>query len=183
MQHNKGEGQNKTQQQTSYQKSRLTFKELLSELNNIKKHAKSVKVDLKEHDNKFYINVELPGVSIDDINIYVRDSKFLIISGNKHKDFKKDVNDIYTECNYGYFTRRVKVSSLINNKFDTSFVNGILYITLYKKDQKTMDYRLEEEEIKHPLVFEQPLAFEQSLVFEQPLEFSLLDNSNWGDDI
>lgn len=177
---------------------RLTFKELLFELNNLKKHQHSPKVDLNETAHNFYVRFELPGVSPDDIKIYVRDSQFLLVSGTKHESTIQDDNtSVYSECKYGFFTRRVKVSSRVTNKFDTLFDNGVLYITLYKMEVK-LDARLDEEprqetqsqpqETHSQSQETQPLPQDTPLQeIPPPLDFSKLNFSSytgsWADEI
>lgn len=187
---------------TDQKTPRLTFKELLFELNTLKKHQHSPKVDLKETNGKFFASIELPGVKPDDMKIYVRDSKFLIVSNNKYnRDYTEDVTNIYTESTYGHFTRRIKVSSLIHNKFDTSYENGVLYVTLYKlssqttqqKHDKLLDKKTQEKSREGPSITSKIVKAVQServVVSEKTnektddtIDFNKLDNGNWGDDI
>lgn len=176
---------------------RLTFKELLFELNNLKKHQYSPKVDLKESGDKFTVRVELPGVLVNDIKVYIRDSVFLIISGNKYASNTNEQTEVYSECNYGYFTRRVKVSCPVSAKFDNYTENGVLYITLYKNKSeittttktqsehcylkkncesinltKALDYRLDEEK---PQV--------EAKLDEIKKDFGETFTGSWADDI
>jgi HSP20 family molecular chaperone IbpA len=166
----------KTQDKTE-EKPRLKFKELLSEVNNLKKHQHSPKVDLKECTQQFYVRVELPGVSLNDIKIYVRDSTYLIISGNKLRDNTgENTLDIYSECNYGYFTRRVKVSSFITNIFDVNFENGILYVTLNKiKDDIKLDSRLEELTVE----FEEKVDDKPKELAKDVIDFCILNSNDY----
>jgi HSP20 family molecular chaperone IbpA len=169
-------------QTTGESKPRLTFKEILFELNNLKRHQHSPKVDLKESNLNYYVRFELPGLTYDDMKIYVKDSQFLLVSGNKFESkLETDHSEIYKECNYGYLTRRVKVSSRVSNKFDTRMENGVLYITLYKLEP-TLDSRLD----KAPSEVEEVVT---EVVIDSVLEQTVIDFSNlqtagsWADEV
>lgn len=162
-----------------------TYKELLFELDNLKKYQHSPKVDLKESTLQFHVSIELPGVSSNDVKLYVRDSKFLLVTGNKHTKNSNAV--LYTECNYGFFTRRVKVPSLISNIFESHFENGVLYVTLYKMDKNDngkvqLDTRLDEKEPELPAAPVPSPIISPIPNTPVPLDFTE-DNTNWGDDI
>lgn len=166
-----------------------TYKELLFELDNLKKYQHSPKVDLKESNLQFHVSIELPGVSSNDVKLYVRDSKFLLVTGSKHT--KNSNAALYTECNYGFFTRRVKVPSLISNIFESHFENGVLYVTLYKMDKNDndngkvqLDTRLDEKEPELPAPVPSPIISPTPItpIVTVPLDFTE-DNTNWGDDI
>lgn len=141
---------NKKQFQDNSTKPRLSFKELLFELNNLKKYQHSPKVDLHERDNSYIIKMELPGLTKNDINVQLRDNQFLLISGNKQNLTSQESDTvIYSECRYGNFMRRVKVpSSVSKHSITTSMSNGILLVTLDKIPQveETIDSRLDDSE-------------------------------------
>jgi HSP20 family molecular chaperone IbpA len=161
-------------QTTGESKPRLTFKEILFELNNLKRHQHSPKVDLKESNLNYYVRFELPGLNRDDMKIYVRDSQFLLVSATKLENKLETLHSsIYTECNYGYVTRRVKVSSRISNKFDVFMENGVLYITLYKLEP-TLDSRLDELSVLEDVVEPAVQAVELSVI-EEPVELSVIE--------
>lgn len=201
----KARQQKEKENQVTKPNERLIFKDVLFELNNFKKHQHSPKVDLKESNDKFFVRVELPGVVLNDIKIYIRDSVFLIISGTKYTHNTKDVStDVYSECNYGYFTRRVKVSQAVDTKFDEYTERGVLYLTLYKdlskqtvdkkitKNVKTLNYELDSEHEEKPLDEKMETLEIKNELEEKPLDKKMetLETKNdfseitsWADEI
>lgn len=144
--HSKG---NKRQfQKNSNDKPRLSFKDLLFELNNLKKYQHSPKVDLHERNNSYVIRMELPGLSKNDITVQVRDDQFLLISGNKQNlSVNQDDTTIYSECHYGNFMRRVKVPSPVSrDTMRTIMSNGVLVVTIDKVPhlEEVLDNRLDD---------------------------------------
>jgi HSP20 family molecular chaperone IbpA len=161
-------------------KPRLTFKELLFELNNLKKHQHSPKVDLHERDNNYVIRMELPGLSDEDVNVQLRDSQFLLISGNKQNlTYQSNDNVIYSECHYGNFMRRVKVPASVNkNSIKKHMSNGVLVLTVEKLPQvkEEFDSRLDDEE--------EGVMGLKTLPGEAVIDFNTLKSGtgNWADE-
>jgi HSP20 family protein len=144
-----GKRNNKKQfQKGDSNKPRLSFKELLFELNNLKKYQHSPKVDLYERNNSYVIRMELPGLTRNDINVQVRDGQFLLISGTKQNlTSYQDDNTIYAECHYGNFMRRVKVPNSVNrDTIKINMSNGVLVLTVDKlpRVEETVDPRLDD---------------------------------------
>jgi HSP20 family molecular chaperone IbpA len=173
--------QDRKERDQNDQKPRLSFKELLFELNNLKKHQHSPKVDLLERDNTYFIRVELPGLSYNDVNVQLRDGQFLLISGNKQNQNMNNDNTIYSECYYGNFMRRVKVPAPIDrHSIKTSMSNGILVLTVDKLPQveETLDSRLDEEYVTKTEL--EPIHEGKVLDFSTLGDFK---NISWADEI
>ena len=119
---------------TEQERPRLSFKDVLYELNNLKKHLHSPKVDLRERNNLFIVRVELPGLSTSEVNVKLVDSQFLLISGNKNNtNANNDDNVVYSECHYGSFMRRVKLpTTALLNTLLVSNDNGVFTISIQK---------------------------------------------------
>jgi HSP20 family molecular chaperone IbpA len=127
---------------------RLSFKELLFELNNLKKYKHSPKVDLYERNNSYIIRIELPGLSQSDITVQVRDAQIVLVSGTKQNLLSQsDDTTIYSECHYGNFMRRVKVPHPISkSSMNMSMADGVLVLTFNQlpRVEETLDSRLDE---------------------------------------
>lgn len=176
---NKGKKQFQKRNQTN--KPRLSFKELLFELNNLKKYQHSPKVDLHERNNSYVIRMELPGLSRNDINTQVRDSQFILVSGTKQNlTNQQDDNTIYSECHYGNFMRRVKVPAPVNkDTLKINMSNGILLLTVDKLPQveEKVDPRLDDESTEK--------TYLEPIPEGKVIDFSNLDYMNgksWADE-
>lgn len=137
-------------------RERLSFKDLLFERNNLKKHEHSPKVDLfEEKDEKgdyYVIKMEIPGVNKNDITITVRDKQFVLVSAFKKEDKPTPLSVIYSECKYGKIMRRVKVPHLIyEDQVYSTYEDGILKIELVQipkveEQELGLDSRLDDEQ-------------------------------------
>lgn len=164
-------------------KPKLSFKELLFELNNLKKYKHSPKADLFERNNTYVIKMELPGLNQNDVTVQLRDSQFVLVSGNKQNLVSQsDDTVIYSECYYGNFMRRVKVPQPVSrDSMTVSMSDGVLLLTFTKLPQveETLDSRLDETSSSQA----QPL---QPIPEGQVLDFSNLGDfksTSWADEI
>ena len=92
-------------------------------------------VDIEERENEYVLNMELPGMNKDDINISFNDD-VLTVSGEK-KDAGEDakVNYHLNERRYGKFERAFRIHSDIKaDKIEAHFRDGILQIGLPKAE-------------------------------------------------
>ncbi len=98
----------------------------------------SPRVDISEDDKNYYITAELPGLTKEDVKVSINDDNYLIIKGEKKREFKteekdEDRNYIRVERNYGMFTRSFLLpDNLKNDSINAKFENGVLSITLEK---------------------------------------------------
>jgi HSP20 family protein len=93
-------------------------------------------VDIEETKDEFMIYAELPGVSKDDVKINLADDT-LTLSGEIKEPEKKDDRTFHRiERSYGKFQRSFYLPVQIQgNKVKASFKDGILTITLPKKEE------------------------------------------------
>jgi HSP20 family molecular chaperone IbpA len=170
-------------QKNSSDKPRLSFKELLFELNNLKKYQHSPKADLYDSNNSYVIRMELPGLSKNDIRVQVRDSQFLLISGNKQNLTRyKDDNTIYAECHYGNFMRRVKLPRSVNrDTMRTTMSNGVLVITIDKVPQReeVLDTCLDDTVYQ---TYDSPPIPEGKVVDFKILDLEYINGKSWADE-
>lgn len=95
----------------------------------------SFKVDLKETENSYVVEADLPGVSKDAINIEY-ENNYLTISA-KREDNIEDKKDNYVrrERHYGEFRRSFYVDNIDEAKIDASFKDGVLKVNIPKLDK------------------------------------------------
>lgn len=92
-------------------------------------------VDVREDNNNLFLDVELPGINPDDVDINV-DNGVLMISGEKHtenRENKEDQRFHTVERSYGAFFRSFQLPQGIDeNQINASFNNGVLTIDIPK---------------------------------------------------
>jgi HSP20 family protein len=101
-------------------------------------------VDIYEKGNNVMMELELPGIKKDDIEICIEGDN-LVISGEvrEEKDIKKD-NYYRSERRYGRFERSFTIDrSILPDEIEAKYQDGILKITLPKKEVKEESKKIE----------------------------------------
>ena len=92
------------------------------------------RTDIKDADDKFVLEAELPGFDKEDISLDVKDG-ILTISA-QHKEEKEDKDEkgqyIRRERRYGSFRRSFDVTGIDENGITAAYSNGILTLNLHK---------------------------------------------------
>ncbi|AGK99554.1 heat shock protein Hsp18 [Clostridium pasteurianum] len=93
------------------------------------------KVDLKEDENAYTLEADLPGVKKDDIALDY-ENNYLTISAKRDETIEnKEDNYVRRERRYGQFKRSFYVDNVNESAVDAYFVDGVLKVTLPKKDK------------------------------------------------
>ena len=94
-------------------------------------------VDILDEGDSVVLNVDLPGVQKEDILVNIEE-KVLTISGERQSETREDKNTFYRrERITGSFKRSFTLSDeLITDEVDAGFKDGVLKITLGKKQTK-----------------------------------------------
>ena len=95
-----------------------------------------MKCDIYEKDNIYYLEMDIPGFTKEDINIEIDDNDYLTIIAEKNNDqTEEDENKNYIrkERNYGKYQRSFYIGGIDKEGIDANFENGILNITMPKK--------------------------------------------------
>ena len=91
------------------------------------------KLNIRDLEKEYLVEVELAGVSEDDIHLTINKGH-LVIEGEKH--FEEEGSH-YVESSYGKFRRIVKLPESVNEKgVKANFKNGVLKISLKKSEKK-----------------------------------------------
>ncbi|MBN2406340.1 MAG: Hsp20/alpha crystallin family protein [Elusimicrobia bacterium] len=95
-------------------------------------------IDVQNRKDKLVVKAELPGMEKDDVKITLEDN-YLVIKGEKKQEDEKEDKDkgyYHRECVYGSFQRAVSLPADVDaGKIDASYKNGVLKITLPKKEE------------------------------------------------
>jgi HSP20 family protein len=103
-----------------------------------------MKVDIKEYEDKYLLEAELPGVNKEDIKVEIRND-ILTISVDRNEEIKEErENYIRRERRYGSLRRSFPVDDVEQDKISARFENGVLYLELPKrKDSRGNVNRIE----------------------------------------
>ncbi len=89
-------------------------------------------VDVYEDEKAYYLEAELPGYTVDDVNIHV-EKHVLHISSEKINEKKENKKFLVRERGYVKFDRSFTLPEGINeDQIEAEFNNGVLTITLPK---------------------------------------------------
>lgn len=94
--------------------------------------------DVVEHEDRFELNMSLPGMEKEHIQIDIED-QMLSISGER--SFKREEKAKYhlVETGYGSFKRSFRIPGNVNpDQIKAEFKNGILTILMPKAEEKTL---------------------------------------------
>ena len=94
-------------------------------------------VNVEETGDELVLTAELPGMSLDDIDLEV-ENNVLTLSGEKKEEREPDENRKYHlwERTYGSFQRSFTLPRTVDpEKIDARFENGILHVHMPKQEQ------------------------------------------------
>lgn len=95
----------------------------------------SFRVDLKETEDAYLVEAELPGVNKDSINIEFKNNYLTISAKREEKTEEKTENYVRKERKYGELKRSFYVDNVDEDKIKASFVEGILKVQLPKTEK------------------------------------------------
>ena len=91
-------------------------------------------VNTREDDSAYYIEVDLPGVKKEDIDITTEDNILTISGERKLRDEKKEDDYYKIESFYGNFSRSFTLPENVNiEKIEAKNENGVLEVIIPKK--------------------------------------------------
>ncbi len=107
------------------------------------------RLDIKERKKDYQINVEIPGVEEDGINLEVSDGTLIISGEKKYEKENKDERYYSIERSYGSFRRILSLPEDANDQeIDAKFKNGVLSITIPRKEIEKQKENTRQIEIK-----------------------------------
>jgi HSP20 family protein len=94
------------------------------------------RADIVDEKDAVKIDIELPGMTKDDIKVTIENDILTISGERKAESRQEDKNYIRTERAYGSFSRSFTLSDEIDTeKINADYKNGILSLTLTKQEK------------------------------------------------
>ncbi|MGN0586633.1 MAG: Hsp20/alpha crystallin family protein [Oscillospiraceae bacterium] len=92
------------------------------------------RTDVRDENDKYIVETELPGFEKEDINIDI-DGNHLILSAEHKTENEDKVNGkyIHRERTYGSYRRSFDISEVNADRIEAEYKNGVLTMTLPKK--------------------------------------------------
>jgi len=103
-----------------------------------KRESAIMKTDIKEKKDKYIIEMDLPGYEKENINLELKNG-YLEVNANTLKEENNEENERYVhkERFFGHCSRNFYVGEVVKEEdIQAEFKNGILMITIPKKDEK-----------------------------------------------
>lgn len=97
----------------------------------------SLRVDLKETDNAYLIEADLPGIAKDDISLQYANNYLTISAKRQENEEKQAENYLRRERRYGEFQRSFYIGNVQEDKIAAAFKDGVLTVTLPKQEKGT----------------------------------------------
>lgn len=93
-------------------------------------------INLWEDDDNLFVETEVPGLELGDLEIFVNGGDQLTIQGERKQPNGKIGSWHRQECSYGKFSRMVRLPSDVDaDRVAAEFVDGVLSLTLPKKEE------------------------------------------------
>ena len=113
------------------------------------KHGKNLmKTDVRETENSYELDIDLPGFKKEDIHVDIADDR-LTVSAERHSNYEdKDKKGNYLRCerSYGSYARSFDISGIDATGIKAAYADGVLRVTLPKqKEVPASSRRLEIE--------------------------------------
>jgi len=93
-----------------------------------------MRVDIKETENAYIVEAELPGVNKEEISVDLKEDRLTIaVERNEQVNIEKE-NYIRKERRYGSMSRSFSVPNILRENVTARFENGVLTIVLPKRN-------------------------------------------------
>lgn len=96
------------------------------------------RTDIKDEGDKYLLECEMPGFDKNDIKIDIHGNTLTLCAEHKTESDEKNSSGEYIrrERSYGSYCRSFDISNIDENTIDAEYTNGILRLTLPKKEKQ-----------------------------------------------
>ena len=103
----------------------------------IRRESTIMKTDIKELNDKFIIEIDLPGYEKDNIDLKLKDGYLEVSAKVEKEENNEDERFVHKERYYGHCSRSFYVGEQIKEEdVNAEFKNGILKICIPKKEER-----------------------------------------------
>lgn len=103
--------------------------------------------DASANDDRYEINVELPGVKAEDVDITIKDNSLVVMGRKRSEREEKGRSYFFSERQFGAFQRTFRLPpDFDEDNISASFSDGVLHLAVGK--QKAIEARDKKIEIK-----------------------------------
>ena len=95
---------------------------------------RAIRVDVREKEDAYVVQAEIPGVKKDDIRIEVEGNEVVIGAETRREEETRDAKWLHVERRFGRLERRFSLpQELDDSRAEARFADGVLELTLPKK--------------------------------------------------
>ena len=97
----------------------------------------SFRIDLRENDDHYVLEADLPGIQKEDISLHY-ENNYLMISAkrNEMQEIENEKAYVHRERHFGQFQRNFYIDNIREDKISAQFNHGVLTVTLPKADTR-----------------------------------------------
>jgi HSP20 family protein len=93
-------------------------------------------IDIKEKENKYVIDADVPGMSEADLEMDFKNNVLTLKGVKKTESETKDINSVCLERSYGSFRRDIAFDDEVDSEsIRAELKNGVLHVELAKKEK------------------------------------------------
>jgi len=97
-----------------------------------KRESTTMRTDIRETDKEYVLEVEIPGMSKENINLDLKNDILTISASYKQEENEEKKDYIRKERSYGCYQRSFRVDKVDNNAVSAKYEDGILTVLLPK---------------------------------------------------
>lgn len=103
--------------------------------------GRSFRADIKESDDEYTIEAEMPGMKKEDINLELNDDYLTISAEHTEENEEKEDNYIRRERRQGRYTRSFYLENVNREDIEAEYDDGILKVHLPKEEKTPVKKR------------------------------------------
>ena len=95
-----------------------------------------MRCDIYEEENKYVVEIDLPGFKKDEIKIECNKGNLIITAEKNKEEVDKNKKYIRRERSFGKYSRSIYLGDIDDNNISANYTDGTLKITIPKIDEE-----------------------------------------------